>query len=51
MKSLLSKDEKKNCWKLSEVPGTQTAFAEVNGINPKTLASQQAHDAHSLLLP
>ena len=50
MKSLLSKDEK-NCWKLSEVPGTQTAFAKVNGINPKTLANQQAHDAYSLLLP
>ena len=47
---IIKQKRKKNCWKLSKVPGMQTAFAEVNDINPKALTSQQAHDAHSLLL-
>lgn len=39
MKSLLSKDEKTKLLETFRSFGqTQTAFAEVNGINPKTLA-------------
>ena len=52
IKSLLNKGEKTKLLETFRSSGqTQAAFAEVNGINPKTLASQQAHDAHSLLLP
>lgn len=39
MKSLLSKDEKTKLLETFRSSGqTQAAFAEVNGINPKTLA-------------
>lgn len=39
MKSLLSKDEKTKLQETFRSSGqTQAAFAEVNGINPKTLA-------------
>ena len=39
MKSLLSKDEKTKLLETIRSSGqTQAAFAEVNGINPKTLA-------------
>ena len=39
MKSLLSKDEKTKLLETLKSSGqTQAAFAEINGINPKTLA-------------